>query len=301
MNLYQQVSNNRRKTWFLVASSAGLLLLVGFIFSQANNNPIWLYIAFLYTVVTSLVSYWWSDKIVLAMSKAKAVSHDDSPQLYHLVENLCLAAGLPTPRIYVIEDSAPNAFATGRDQQHAAIAFTSGLLVKLDKTELEAVIAHELSHIGNRDILLATMVAVLVGTVVLMADWFIRWSFFSGQRKSNNREAGQLQLIFTIVAIVLAILAPLFAKLIQMAISRRREFLADANSALLTRYPDGLIRALQKISTDPEPLKVASRATAHLYFASPFRNKQGIGGISKMFMSHPPVEERIAALRQINV
>jgi len=302
MNLYQQVDSNRHKTWLLVALSASLLLLVGFVFSQANNNPVWLYAAFGYAVVSSFISYWWSDKIVLAMSKAKAVNHDDSPQLYHLVENLCIAAGLPTPRIYVIDDSAPNAFATGRSPQHAAIAVTSGLLAKLDKPELEGVIAHELSHVGNRDILLATMVTVLVGTVVLMADWFARWSFWGGgRRRSDNQESGQLQLIFTVVAIILAILAPLFAQLIQMAISRRREFLADANGALLTRYPDGLISALQKISADPEPLEVANRATAHLYFASPFQNKQGVRAISKMFMSHPPVEERIAALKQINV
>lgn len=302
MNLYQQVSSNRRKTWLLITLSASLLMLVGFVFSQANNDPTWLYGAFIYTVISSLVSYWWSDKIVLAMSQAKLVNHDDSPQLYHLVENLCIAAGLPAPKIYVINDSAPNAFATGRDQQHAAIAFTSGLLAKLDKNELEGVIAHELSHIGNRDILLATMVSILVGTVVLLADWFARWSFFGGgRRKNDNQEAGQLQLIFTVVAIVLAILAPLFAQMIQMAISRRREFMADASGALLTRYPDGLISALRKISSDTEPLEVANRATAHLYFASPLQGKRGTAGLAKMFMSHPPVEERIAALQQLEI
>lgn len=302
MNLYRQVDSNRHKTWLLVALSASLLIVVGFIFSQANNNPIWLYGAFLYAVISSFISYWWSDKIVLAMSRAKEIKFNDSPQLYRLVENLCITAGLPLPKIYIIEDSAPNAFATGRNSQHAAIAFTSGLLAKLDKQELEGVIAHELSHIGNRDILLATMVSVLVGSVVLMADWFARWSFWGGgRRRQSNQESGQLQSILTIVAIILAILAPLFARLIQMAISRRREFLADANSALLTRYPDGLIRALQKISADSAPLEAANRATAHLYFASPFQNKQGIQGFSKMFMSHPPVEERIAALRQVSL
>lgn len=302
MNLYHQVDSNRHKTWLLVALSASLLIVVGFIFSQANNNPIWLYGAFLYAVISSFISYWWSDKIVLAMSRAKEIKFNDSPQLYRLVENLCITAGLPLPKIYIIEDSAPNAFATGRNSQHAAIAFTSGLLAKLDKQELEGVIAHELSHIGNRDILLATMVSVLVGSVVLMADWFARWSFWGGgRRRQSNQESGQLQSILTIVAIILAILAPLFARLIQMAISRRREFLADANSALLTRYPDGLIRALQKISADSAPLEAANRATAHLYFASPFQNKRGIQGFSKMFMSHPPVEERIAALRQVSL
>jgi heat shock protein HtpX len=302
MNLYRQISSNRRKTWLLISLTASLLVAVGFIFSQVYNNPIWLYAAFVYTIISSFVSYWWSDKIVLAMSKAKLVKREDSPQLYRLVENLCIAGGLPTPKIYIIDDSAPNAFATGRNAERAAVAFTSGLLTKLDKAELEGVIAHELSHIGNRDILLATLVSVLVGTIVLLADWFARWSFWGGgRRRSNNQEAGQLQLILTIIAIILAILAPLFARMIQMAISRRREFLADADAALLTRYPDGLINALRKISGDSEPLEVANRATAHLYFASPFQNKQKVPAFAKMFMSHPPVEERIAALQQINL
>lgn len=302
MNLYRQISSNRRKTWLLISLTASLLVAVGFIFSQVYNNPIWLYAAFVYTIISSFVSYWWSDKIVLAMSKAKLVKREDSPQLYRLVENLCIAGGLPTPKIYIIDDSAPNAFATGRNAERAAVAFTSGLLTKLDKAELEGVIAHELSHIGNRDILLATLVSVLVGTIVLLADWFARWSFWGGgRRRSNNQEAGQLQLILTIIAIILAILAPLFARMIQMAISRRREFLADADAALLTRYPDGLINALRKISGDSEPLEVANRATAHLYFASPFQNKQKVPSFAKMFMSHPPVEERIAALQQINL
>lgn len=302
MNLYRQISSNRRKTWLLISLTASLLVAVGFIFSQVYNNPIWLYAAFVYTIISSFVSYWWSDKIVLAMSKAKLVKREDSPQLYRLVENLCIAGGLPTPKIYIIDDSAPNAFATGRNAERAAVAFTSGLLTKLDKAELEGVIAHELSHIGNRDILLATLVSVLVGTIVLLADWFARWSFWGGgRRRSNNQEAGQLQLILTIIAIILAILAPLFARMIQMAISRRREFLADADAALLTRYPDGLINALRKISGDSEPLEVANRATAHLYFASPFQNKQKVPAFAKMFMSHPPVEERIAALQQISL
>lgn len=302
MNLYRQISSNRRKTWLLISLTASLLVAVGFIFSQVYNNPIWLYAAFVYTIISSFVSYWWSDKIVLAMSKAKLVKREDSPQLYRLVENLCIAGGLPTPKIYIIDDSAPNAFATGRNAERAAVAFTSGLLTKLDKAELEGVIAHELSHIGNRDILLATLVSVLVGTIVLLADWFARWSFWGGgRRRSNNQKAGQLQLILTIIAIILAILAPLFARMIQMAISRRREFLADADAALLTRYPDGLINALRKISGDSEPLEVANRATAHLYFASPFQNKQKVPAFAKMFMSHPPVEERIAALQQISL
>ena len=236
------------------------------------------------------------------MSNAHEIDHDSNRELYHLVENLCITAGLPTPKIYVIDDSAPNAFATGRDAKHAVVAVTSGILQKLDKIELEGVIAHELSHIGNRDILLSTIVTVLVGVVVLLADWFMRWTFFGGRRRSNDNEGGQLQVIMMIVAIILAILAPIFATLMQLAISRKREFKADADGALLTRYPEGLARALEKISADQEPLEVANRATAHMYIISPFKGKDGkVGFFTKLFMTHPPVEERIAALRGIKV
>jgi len=215
---------------------------------------------------------------------------------------LCIAAGLPTPKIYIINEAAPNAFATGRDPKHASVAVTSGLLAKLDKAELEGVIAHELSHIGNHDILLATLVSVVVGAVALLGNWFARWSFWGGNRRSsNNDEAGQISVILSIIAIVLAILAPIVAQLIQLAISRRREFLADADGVLLTRYPEGLINALKKISADPQLLSVASEATAHLYFASPFDNKKRTPLLAKMFMTHPPVEERIAALEKISI
>jgi heat shock protein HtpX len=252
----------------------------------------------------SFVSYWWSDKIVLAMSGAKPVDHDSNRELYHIVENLCITAGLPLPKIYIIDDTAPNAFATGRDPEHAVIAVTTGLLAKLEKTELEGVIAHELSHVGNRDILLATLVTVLVGVVVLLADWFRRWSFWGGgRRRGSSRGGGQLQLVIMVAAIIFSILAPLFAYLMQFAISRKREFLADADGALLTRYPEGLARALEKISADAEPLEVANRATAHLYIASPFKTDSGqkVGFFTKMFMTHPPVSERIAALRGLEV
>jgi heat shock protein HtpX len=231
------------------------------------------------------------------MSSAREINHDSNRELYHIVENLCITAGLPTPKIYIIDDTAPNAFATGRDPKHAVIAVTAGLLQKLDKTELEGVIAHELSHIGNRDILLATLVTVMVGMIVLLADWFRRWSFFGGRR--SNKESGQFGLIMMVVAIILSILAPLFAYLMQFAISRKREFMADADGALLTRYPEGLATALEKISADQEPLEVANRATAHLYIASPFKENAGqkINWLTKLFMTHPPVEERVAALR----
>jgi len=302
MTLYNNVSSNKRQTWFLLVGFSVFIILVAYVFATAMNEPGILYAVVAFSIISSFVSYWWSDKIVLAMSGAHEVVHDSNKELFHIVENLCITAGLPQPKIYLIEDSAPNAFATGRDPKHAVIAVTSGLLDKLEKAELEGVIAHELSHIGNRDILLATIVTVLVGIVVLLADWFRRWSFFGNRKSSNDREGGQLALVITILAIVLSILAPLFAYLMQFSISRKREFLADSNGALLTRYPEGLARALEKISTDTEPLEVANRATAHLYFSSPFKEDGGtkVSWFTRMFMTHPPVAERIKALRGLD-
>lgn len=291
--LYTYGDSNRRKTWALLAGFFVFIMIVGFIFSQALGDSTILYLAVFLSVFSSFFSYWYSDKLVLAMSKAREVKPENNRELYRLVENLCITAGLPVPKIYIINDSAPNAFATGRDPKHAVIAVTSGLLQKLDRSELEGVIAHELSHIGNRDILLATLVTVLVGFVVLLADWFGR-SLLWGGRGDNNNKGGGLMLI---LAIVLAILAPLFAYMMQFAISRKREFMADADGALLTRYPEGLARALEKISADQEPLEVANRATAHLYIASPFKGKNKPSFFVKAFMTHPPVEERIKKLR----
>lgn len=297
--LYTHSDSNTRKTWFLLAGFFVFIMIVGYIFSYAMDNQIILYFAVGLSIIMSFVSYWWSDKIVLKMSNAKEVKFEDNKELYRLVENLCITAGLPVPRIYIINDTAPNAFATGRDPEHAVIAVTKGLLQKLEKSELEGVIAHELSHIGNRDILIATIVTVLVGIVVLLADWFRRWTFWGGGgRRRSSEKGGQLQLFIMIAAIVLSILAPIFAYMMQFMISRKREFLADADGALLTRYPEGLARALEKISADQEPLEVANRATAHLYISSPFKNKDKKRGFfSKAFMTHPPVEERVANLR----
>jgi heat shock protein HtpX len=303
--LYTNSDSNKRKTWLLMSGFFIFIILVGYVFSYAMNDQGILIFAVIFSSVMSFVSYWWSDKIVLAMSSAKEVTHENGREIYHLVENLCITAGLPLPKIYIIDDTAPNAFATGRDPEHAVIVFTTGILQKLEKTELEGVVAHELSHIGNRDILLATLVTVLVGVVVLLADWFRRWSFWGGgRRRSNDSEGGGgLALIIMVAAIVLSILAPIFAYMMQFAISRKREFLADASGALLTRYPDGLARALEKISADSEPLEAANRATAHLYIVTPFKQNEGkkIGFFTKMFMTHPPVEERIAALRDMKV
>lgn len=304
-SLYTHSDSNKRKTWFLLSGFLIFVMIIGYIFSYAMDTPAILYIAVAFSIISSFVSYWWSDKIVLAMSSAKEVKFENERELYRLVENLCITAGLPLPKIYIIEDTAPNAFATGRDPEHAVVAVTRGLLEKLDRSELEGVIAHELSHIGNRDILLDTLVTVMVGIVVLLADWFMRWTFWGGGRSHNSDRGGQLKLIMFIVAIVLSILAPLFAYMMRFAISRKREFLADADGALLTRYPEGLASALEKISADTEPLEVANRATAHMYIASPFEGKRDRrvkkSFFKKAFMTHPPVKERIAALRGLEL
>jgi len=245
-------------------------------------------------------AYWYSDKLVLALSHARPIEKRDNPELYRLVENLCITAGLSLPKIFVIDSAQPNAFATGRDPKHAVIAVTKGLIEKLERVELEGVIAHELSHIGNRDILLQTVIVALVGIIVIMTDLFFRISFWQGGRK-RDREGGQIQAILMIGALVLAIFAPILAQLMKLAISRKREFLADASGALLTRYPEGLARALEKISLDPNALKVANDATSHLYIASPFRGSEKTAWLHKLFMTHPPVQERITALRGMKV
>lgn len=299
MNLYHNSAVNKRRTWFLMTGFFLLVILIGYAVSWYFDSPIILVVAVLFSTISSVISYWWSDKIVLQMSGAKLVDHDNGREIYHLVENLCITAGLPLPKIYIIEDSAPNAFATGRDPQHAALALTTGILAKLEKIELEGVIAHELSHIGNRDILISTIATVLVGTVILIVDWSSRSALF-GRGRDDNREGGGIGLI---IIILLSILAPLSAKLLQMAVSRKREFAADADGALLTRYPEGLASALEKISADPDELEVANRATAHMFIVSPFQGEREkkVNWLSKAFMTHPPIEERIAKLRGMEI
>ncbi|MBI2019905.1 M48 family metallopeptidase [Candidatus Daviesbacteria bacterium] len=244
--------------------------------------------------VMNFISYFWSDKIVLGISGAKPIEKKDNPEIYRIVENLCIAAGLPLPKIYIINDTATNAFATGRDPKHAAIAFTSGILQKLNKQELEGVAAHELSHVGNRDTLVMAMVSVLVGMIALLSDFFLRSMWYGGR----NRE-GRGNQIFVILAIVAAILAPIVATLIQLAVSRRREFLADASGVLLTRYPQGLASALLKISSDKEPLEVANRGTAHLYIVNPLKGKEAGAWLAGLFNTHPPIQARIKALQEM--
>ena len=251
-------------------------------------------IALIITGLINLFSYYNSDKMVMAISGAKQITRKNSEYLFEIVENLTIGNGQPLPKIYMIEDSAPNAFATGRDPQHASIAFTTGIIEKLNKLELEGVAAHELSHVKNYDTRLMTIVSILVGTVALLADFFLRMSFH-GQRRDNNKGGA----IFIVLALIAAILAPLVAQMIQLAISRRREYLADASGALLTRYPDALADALQKISKDPEPLEAANRGTAHLYIVNPLKG-QGVGKwLASLFNTHPPIEDRVKALRDM--
>lgn len=298
--MYKEIDSNKRRTVLLMGLFLIFVIGVGYMLSLYFGNYFILVIAIIIAVVQSLVSYYYSDSISLAVSGAKeAPRKEPYLQLHRILENLSITSGLPKPKVYIINDTATNAFATGRDPKHASIAVTSGLLDKLDKTELEGVIAHELSHVGNYDIRLMTIVVVLVGVIALLSDFALRWMWF-GNRRDNN-ESGQNQAIIFVIAIALAILAPITAKLIQLSISRKREYLADASGALLTRYPEGLASALEKISRDSEPLEVANRATAHLYIESPFRkNVRGQDSrswLSGLFDTHPPVEDRIKKLR----
>jgi heat shock protein HtpX len=300
--LYTQAESNIRKTWLYLTGFLVLIIGIGWLISYLMQSSVILWLAVIFSILMSFFSYWNSDKIVLAISKARPIERKDYPELYRIVENLCITAGLPLPKICIIEEAQPNAFATGRDPQHAVVAVTRGLLERLDRTELEGVISHELAHIGNKDTLLSTIVVVLVGVVVMMTDFFFRVSFWGGfERREDNRGGGQMRLILFLIALALAILAPLFATLIKLAISRKREFLADATGALLTRYPEGLARALEKISADPRSLKVANDATSHLYIVNPFRSKAEKSWLHKLFMTHPPVEERIKALRGMSI
>jgi heat shock protein HtpX len=282
----------------------GVVIGVGWIFSQVYGNHSILYIAVIFSILMNVISYWFSDKIVLAMHRAKPVELKSHPELYRVLENLTITAGLPMPRFYLINDPSPNAFATGRNPKHAVVTVTSGLLERLDRSELEGVLAHELSHIGNRDMLVSTVAVVLVGFVSIAADIFMRSTWSRSMVSSERRESGQIGGFLFVVGIILSILAPIIASLIHLAISRRREFLADASGALLTRYPEGLASALRKIANYTQPIKTATNATAHLFFENPFGADTSAGAkrktpwLIKMFSTHPPVEERIAALER---
>ena len=297
-----RIAANRRNSLLLIAAFLGFVTVIGYVIGYAwlgdpTRALFGLVLAFVVGTVSGLATYYGGDRIVLAASRAKEITHDNAPVLFNVVEEMAIAGGVPMPKVYVIEDSAPNAFATGRDPEHASVAVTSGLLEKLNRDELQGVIAHEMSHVGNYDIRYAMLVGILVGTTVLISDFFLRGLWFGGGRGRQREGGGQIQLIMIVVAIVLAVLAPLFARLLQLSISRQREYLADATAIQLTRNPKGLADALQKISGDREVLEVANRATAHLYIVNPIKKfeKRAKG----LFSTHPPIEERIQILRSL--
>ncbi len=294
--MYTHQGANIRKTWYLMIGFFVMVIALSYVLAFVLDNPAILYMGVGLALVMNVGSYWFSDKLVLRMTNARQVTKAEAPMLYTIVENLSITAGLPMPKVYVVDDASPNAFATGRNPEHAVVAATTGLLNILDKNELEGVVAHEMSHIGNRDMLVMTVAVVLAGFVAIVADMFSRALMFDGGRENRNP-------IFLIVGIVGIILAPIAAQLMQMAISRRREYLADATGALLTRYPEGLASALEKISGAARPMKSASHATAHLFISDPFAGGkpslwQRVGGL---FHTHPPAAERIARLRAMAV
>jgi heat shock protein HtpX len=298
---YNLVSSNKIKTSLLMVFFTIFVVTVAFVLTKAfgfDNTEAFSFILVLLiiAILMNFASFYFSDSIILGLSQAQFVDEQTNKELYRLVENLCIADGLPKPKIYIIDDTAPNAFATGRDPNHASIVFTRGILEKLNRAELEGVVAHELSHVKNFDIRLMAVVTILVGLIALMADVFLRSLWFGGRRNNNGNKVGG---ILFFIAIVLAILSPLIAQLIQLAVSRKREFLADASGVVLTRNPDALAEALLKISSDQEPLEVANKGTAHLYIVNPFKetHKGAITWFANLFNTHPPVEERVAALR----
>jgi heat shock protein HtpX len=304
---YSQIAANRRNSFFLMLILVAILSVLGFAIGygttgQAGAGLGWLGIFGVIAIISSVVSYFSGDKVVLGVSKARRVTATEQPQLINVVTEMALAAAIPMPAVYLIDDTAPNAFATGRDPKHASIAITTGLLQKLDREELQGVIGHELSHVRNYDIRYSLLVGVLVGTVALLADFFLRFTFwggFGGRRSSNDRDGGGgLQAIVFVLAIVLAILAPFFTRLVQLAVSRQREYLADASSVELTRNPQGLERALAAIAEDPEVLEVANRATQHLYFTNPIKKFEARS--KGLFSTHPPIVDRINRLRALS-
>lgn len=295
--LYTHQASNVRKTWLIMAFFLAFVIAIGYGIGWYLGNPVIVYIAFAFAIFMNIWSYWYSDKIVLKMTGAVPADPNQHRELINIVENLSITAGLPMPKVYVVNDPAPNAFATGRDPEHAVVAATTGIISLLERNELEGVMAHELAHVGNRDMLVMTVTVVLAGFIAILADFFMRALWFGGGNDRNKHP------IFIVVAIVGIILAPIAAQMIQLAVSRKREYLADASGALLTRYPEGLASALEKISSYGRPMQRASHATAHLFIADPFGGEkrslgQKIGGL---FQTHPPASERIARLRSMNV
>ncbi|HMO78394.1 MAG TPA: M48 family metalloprotease [Candidatus Paceibacterota bacterium] len=293
--IYTQQSSNVRKTWLLMTGFLVAVIAIGYAVSWYLSNPAIVYIAVIFALGMNVYSYWFSDKLVLKMTGAKPVTKEEAPELYNIVENLAITAGLPMPKIYLVNDPAPNAFATGRNPEHAVVAATTGLLQMLDRNELEGVMAHEMAHVGNRDMLVMTVAVVLAGFVAILADFLSRAIFFGGGDRDRSP-------VFLILGIVGIILAPIAAQMIQMAVSRKREYLADASAALLTRYPEGLASALEKISASHLPMRKASHATAHLFISDPYASegKRSIGQkINNLFATHPPAQDRINRLREM--
>ena len=291
--IYEEIASNKRKTYLLFFLFFVLIMIIGLVFDLVFNLSYFgVILAFIITLIWILISYYKGDQIILKLSRAKPATKKDNAYLVNTVEGLAIAAGLPKPKVYIIDDMAINAFATGRDPKHASITVTKGAVEKLNRQELEGVVAHEMSHIKNYDIRTMLLAAVMVGIIALLSDFMIR-SFFWGRGSRDEREGGSIQLIAIVIGLVMAILTPLIANLIKLAISRKREYLADASGALLTRYPKGLADALRKIAKDQEQLKVATNATAHLYISNPFKKK---GFFVNLFSTHPPVEDRIKAL-----
>jgi len=293
VTLYDQIQANKRKSFLLIFLVLFLVILAVGLYSYAVRGDFFLpIVAAVIAIPSSLLGYYKGDVLALASNRAKLLKKEQSPEIHNIVENLAITAGLPTPKVYIINSPALNAFATGRDPEHASVAVTSGLIDRLDRSELEGVLAHELSHVKNYDIRFATLVAIFVGFLVILSDLFWRMTIFGGGRSRSKNGNNQLGAILAVVGVILIILSPIIAKLIQLAISRQREYLADSASVLLTRYPEGLINALQKISNSP-PLETAGRATAHLYIANPLRGQS----FGKLFATHPPVADRIKRLR----
>lgn len=291
--MYKQISQNKRKSYLLMLIFIAVIAALAWAWSQySGGSSMIVAAAIIFASIMSLISFYAGDKVALSQSGAREIKKEDNPYVWRMVENLSITAGLPMPKVYIIDDKHMNAFATGRDPEHASVALTTGIINNLENEELEGVIAHELSHVKNYDIRLMMIVIVCIGIITLLSDWMLR-SFIwgGGNRSSNNKSNGAM----IIVGLVLAVLSPIFARLIQLAVSRKREFLADASGALLTRYPEGLAGALEKISQQQAPLRRANKATAHLYIASPFSAK----GVKKMFSTHPPAVERIKALRNM--
>lgn len=291
-NLYTHQDQNIAKTWVLMFVFALVVISIGWAVSYIFNNQGLLFVAVILAVVMNVTSYWFSDRIVVKMAGAMPADERQYSELHNIVENLAITAGLPKPKLYIINDPAPNAFATGRNPKHAVVAVTTGLLGMMDRSELEGVLAHELSHVGNRDMLVSTVAVVLVGFVTIVSDFVLRGALFGGSGGDNNKNHP----IVAILAIAFIVLTPIMASLLQLAISRKREFLADASGALLTRYPEGLANALRKIGAYSAPMRKANNATAHLYISNPFGARAKTSALAKLFMTHPPVEDRIAAL-----